>query len=75
MKTIHLTHEMKMHGNSDQDIIKGILGHKDYEIAQLKADRARLLAALAAVQEKNEELGMALITVRNLLKEIHDCQS
>ena len=67
---MNLTNEIKGHGNSPEDIIKGVLAHKDHEIARLKADRDRLLAAVVSLQEHNQELGMALITVRNLLKEI-----
>lgn len=69
---MNLTNEIKRHGNSPEDIIKGIIAHKDHEIACLKADRDRLVAAVASLQEHNQELGMALITVRNLLKEIHE---
>ena len=62
---IEFTKAIKEHGNSDMDIIKGILAHKDYEFAQLKAENDRLRGL-------NEELQMALLTVRNLVKEIHE---
>jgi hypothetical protein len=57
---MNLTNEIESHGNSPEDAI-----------SRLKADRDRLLVALASVQAINEELGMSLITLRNLLKEAH----
>ena len=50
--------------------LREVIARKDEQMALLRQDKARLLEALAAVQEKNEELGMGLMTLRHLLREV-----